>query len=498
MNSPQDILEQASQLAAAGDKPGARQKLVSLIEGKAPPPQVLLPAAFQAYQIGDIALAEKALRRAIEIAPDFAPAHTNLGNVLREQGRLDEAVAATEAASELAPADPMNYANLAALYEQIQRPDRAEVALRAALERAPGEPTLLDALGRNLLKLARPAEAMAALRAALDKAPGLASAHVTMGNLYQEAEQFEQAAAAYEKALQVVPGDLNARNNLALVHLRQDNLDAAEQGLRMVTQAAPQDPRAFNNLCLVHYRQRAFDAALADCDGALACDPGNRTALANKIIIMIEISDRDGVDHLQGLETFVTAQHIETPAGFPDLAAFNDALFVEVSAEPDRFSEQGQAQARQTRDIMLEPGPAVQAYADVINDAVRTYIANLPEDPGHPFIASRPTEWRLQAWGTISTEIAEGEDTHIHPDAWLSGVYYPRLPDAVRDDGDTGGYLEVGRPPNHIELTQEPELRIVKPEPGLLVLFPSYVYHRILPFRDSQPRMSVAFDAVPR
>jgi hypothetical protein len=57
--------------------------------------------------------------------------------------------------------------------------------------------------------------------------------------------------------------------------------------------------------------------------------------------------------------------------------------------------------------------------------------------------------------------------------------------------------LEVGRPPNHIVQSQPPELKIIRPETGLLVLFPSYVYHRVLPFSSSEPRMSVAFDAVP-
>ena len=72
-----------------------------------------------------------------------------------------------------------------------------------------------------------------------------------------------------------------------------------------------------------------------------------------------------------------------------------------------------------------------------------------------------------------------------------------RLPAAVRNDADTGGYLEVGRSPNHMVQTQAPELKIIRPEAGLLVLFPSYIHHRILPFEADDIRMSVAFDAVP-
>jgi hypothetical protein len=37
----------------------------------------------------------------------------------------------------------------------------------------------------------------------------------------------------------------------------------------------------------------------------------------------------------------------------------------------------------------------------------------------------------------------------------------------------------------------------VRPVEGLLVLFPSYLYHRTIPFEGDAPRISVAFDFVP-
>ena len=37
----------------------------------------------------------------------------------------------------------------------------------------------------------------------------------------------------------------------------------------------------------------------------------------------------------------------------------------------------------------------------------------------------------------------------------------------------------------------------VRPAVGTLVLFPSYFWHGTVPFSSSQPRLTVAFDAVP-
>jgi hypothetical protein len=43
-----------------------------------------------------------------------------------------------------------------------------------------------------------------------------------------------------------------------------------------------------------------------------------------------------------------------------------------------------------------------------------------------------------------------------------------------------------------------PEVQTIRPEEGMLVLFPSYFYHRTIPFESTEERISIAFDAVPR
>ena len=66
------------------------------------------------------------------------------------------------------------------------------------------------------------------------------------------------------------------------------------------------------------------------------------------------------------------------------------------------------------------------------------------------------------------------------------------MADAHRDQG----ILTFGEP----GIATSPPLPAeysVRPEPGMLVLFPSYFWHGTVPFRSSQPRLTVAFDAVP-
>ena len=87
------------------------------------------------------------------------------------------------------------------------------------------------------------------------------------------------------------------------------------------------------------------------------------------------------------------------------------------------------------------------------------------------------------------------ESAHIHPSAWLSGVYYPALPDLVRADDDAHlGWIEFGRPPTRLPTTAEPNLRLIKPVESMLVMFPSYIYHRTVPYESAATRISIAFD----
>ena len=83
---------------------------------------------------------------------------------------------------------------------------------------------------------------------------------------------------------------------------------------------------------------------------------------------------------------------------------------------------------------------------------------------------------------------------HIHPQAWVSGVYYASVPADIAAGADQAGWIEFGEPLADYRFTAKPELRLIRPEEGLMLLFPSYFYHRTLPFSAGGTRVSIAFD----
>jgi len=84
-------------------------------------------------------------------------------------------------------------------------------------------------------------------------------------------------------------------------------------------------------------------------------------------------------------------------------------------------------------------------------------------------------------------------------DGYISGVYYPLLPDIVgKPEHGQEGFFELGRPPADFPITEPTGIMPVRPEEGLMILFPSYFYHRTIPFVSDQRRISIAFDVMPR
>ena len=71
------------------------------------------------------------------------------------------------------------------------------------------------------------------------------------------------------------------------------------------------------------------------------------------------------------------------------------------------------------------------------------------------------------------------------------------MPKVVEDEDNKYGWIEFGQPGPEYHFSKETELRLIKPEPGMMVMFPSYMFHRTIPFQSDETRISIAFDVVP-
>jgi uncharacterized protein (TIGR02466 family) len=152
----------------------------------------------------------------------------------------------------------------------------------------------------------------------------------------------------------------------------------------------------------------------------------------------------------------------------------------------------------QTTDNLFGRGHApVELLRARIDEAVKSYIASMKDDPDH-LLFNRRTGRYLYS-GSWSTRLRDcGFHTnHIHMEGWISSAYYVNVPDAVSDEDKKQGWLKFGEP-NFDAHIKDPVRRLVKPKAGRLVLFPSYMWHGTVPFQSAEERVAIAFESVPR
>jgi tetratricopeptide (TPR) repeat protein len=136
-----------------------------------------------AGRIGRYKDAENLLRRAVELAPNFLAARSNLAMVLYRQNKPVEAVAELDG---LLSIDPENAANAnlkAAALGRIGDYDEALDLYEQVLAKMDGQPKIWMSYGHTLKTVGRQADSIAAYRRALDIAPGLGEVWWSLANL---------------------------------------------------------------------------------------------------------------------------------------------------------------------------------------------------------------------------------------------------------------------------------------------------------------------------
>jgi len=171
-------------------------------------------------QEGRMTEAIEELNRALQIKPDLAAAHHNLALALLRQGRAQEALAHWEQAVKWWPDYAEALCNLGIVLEKSGRFDEAIGRFERALRVRPDYPEAHYNLGVALVRVGRVAEAMEHWEEALRLKPDYAEAHSNLGVALEQAGKLDEAREHYEQALRIEPGLVQARYNLGVVLAR--------------------------------------------------------------------------------------------------------------------------------------------------------------------------------------------------------------------------------------------------------------------------------------
>jgi hypothetical protein len=288
-----------------------------------------------------------------------------------------------------------------------------------------------------------------------------------------------EAEAASRSAIALEPGRAVGFAMLALALVDQDRLDAAAESAAQARLRARLDRNILNLGANIALRRGRPEKASALSRTALAVDPHDPRALSDLILALRQTGESAEALALGDPERLVV---LSTPG--LDHAALGKAIVAHSGLSPARPGATMVGGARLMDVFNLDQGLG-DALRRMALQAASAYLGRTGLHAAHPIATGRPAQQRLVGWANVVGP-GDFERPHIHDAGWLSGVYYVQT-------SPTGGAIRLGG--HHLTAFPfaEPS-RVIQPQAGQLLLFPSYLHHGTEPFEGPGRRISVAFD----
>ncbi|MGH8296104.1 MAG: 2OG-Fe(II) oxygenase family protein [Steroidobacteraceae bacterium] len=462
--------------------------------------------------------------------PELATQHVT---ALVALGRQAEAIAAYSSLASGAPDDPAAAQALAMALSAAGRHAEAAPVAHRALARGFRSATLCLIYANSLMAQGANERAETALRDCLLLEPRLTEAHNSLaqliwtrtGKLAEATEALDQALqrfgnddalwatkaailqgagearAAYEclaprAGRAQAPPVLLVRAGLSALEFDPAQaLSLAQRALRLL----PDNTPARNLLAAAQLGVGDARGALQNCEALLAKTPDDQYLIALQTTAL-RLRGDERYAQLCDYRKLILPLDIEPPPPWRDPASF----LADLAASLGRLHDpEGHALLFQslrhgtetTQDLTRSADPVIRALFAAFAAPIARYLEHI--GPGaDPLRRRNEGRWRFNGSWSVRLRNRGFHTSHVHPRGWISSAFYIGLPDVMADARTDAGMLSFGRP----GLLTTPPLDAeysVRPAPGMLVLFPSYFWHGTIPFQSPQPRLTVAFDAVP-
>jgi len=323
---------------------------------------------------------------------------------------------------------------------------------------------------------------VAAARAELDRAPPTAEITAITVRLLEAAgdQRAAYALAAQRAARDPSLNVLAARTAISIDPAAADrHLKAAPPGAKSLPRAKAEIE---TDLALGRIEQ-----AVARAEALRAARPRDQYATA-LLATAWRLAGDPRYAALCDYDRLVKSYRIAAPQGWNsledylgDLGAALDRIHGPLTHPVGQSLRHGSQTSRNLIDYADAP---VRALFAAIDAPIRAHIAAMGES----------CDYGIDSAWSVRLNSSGFHLNHVHPEGWLSSAFYVRVPPGLKDQE---GWLKFGEPGPATAPPLGPE-HFVKPEPGLLVLFPSYMWHGTVPFSSDEKRLTCAFDIVRR
>jgi len=230
--------------------------------------------------------AERYLKQAVLINPAMEDAYYILGGISQERGNLDGAIENYNKILELKPDFEIVYRDLCHVLFQSGQTESAKKIIKQGISINPESAEFYYYLG-NLHVYEKGLEpAIVCYQKVLSIQPDYAEVHCLLGNIFKDQGDLDEAQACYRRTLALNPDDADAHNNLGAVFQDRGDLDEAQVCYRRALALNPDYVDAHNNLGAVFQARGNFDEAVACYRKALAIRPDSAEVNNNLGVVL--------------------------------------------------------------------------------------------------------------------------------------------------------------------------------------------------------------------
>ena len=124
---------------------------------------------------------------------------------------------------------------------------------------------------------------------------------------------------------------------------------------------------------------------------------------------------------------------------------------------------------------------------DILNHA-KNYLKEI----GHRFLDLQIAD----SWGNILNQF-ESIHSHCHPNSYISGTFYLTEGSSIHFESPLQEIKSMKPKKNYSENYRTWDSYAIKPQEGLLIIFPSWLNHTVSPATQNE-RVSIAFNILPK
>ena len=487
----QEAIDLAMRHQAAGRIPQAESVYNQILKTHPNQHVALHMLGVISHQVGKNEIARNLITKALKIQPDHAEAHNNLGNILRDLGRPDTAILSYKTAIALKPGYAEAHSNLSNTLLDLGRIEAAVAGYRKALSINPNLFETYSNLGNALKEMGELKEAIDNYQAAIDLKPDFVIAHFNLGNALRDLGNVEDGLASYRTALRIDPNFVSTHFNLGDVLRNQGKFNEALEAFKLADTPAC---RAGVMECLFALGEyNKYDEFQNAC---IEKDKDNISAASISAFASQQLNRTNPHPFCKEPMDFI--QVYEGLVGLQDKEKILCRLITELKSgksiwEPTGKSTRNGYQSPPAINLFADPTGSLAVAHHIVQGAIKKY-RNEFSSKSCLFIKDFPKKMKLQAW--FVQLLKDGHQIeHIHPDGWLSGVFYLQVPQFSDPEE---GCIELGLwKPNFPMPKNTYPKKLYYPKTGDIILFPSSLFHRTIAFHSDDERLCIAFDLLP-